>query len=423
MRFVAVILGLFVLLMPICAQQNSEEVAKYSMVDVKVAVDKIGELEKLGLPLDCCWRTYTKDYVIFSVPLQQSDIEALQRNRFAFSVTVDDAAKFYAERLANDDMSKVEEYRRTLATEMKLGSMKGYYTIEEISQTLDALYAKYGSKKLITQKKSIGKTVEGRDIYMVKISDNADKDEGDSEKQVLYTALTHAREPAGMMTVFYFMYYLLENYETNQRVRSIVDGKELYFVPVVNADGYAYNQKNSPNGGGMWRKNRQNKVDLNRNFGPREYWDYPNGGSSTSSSSDTYRGPSEFSENETAALRDFAMGKNFRTALNYHTYSNLLIYPWGIKDEVAHPMFKTMAIEMTKINGYRYGTAEGLLYAVRGGSDDFFYKVKNVFSLTPEAGGSSDGFWPSSSRIFPLAQENLEANLLLAEYADKVPAK
>ncbi len=90
---------------------------------------------------------------------------------------------------------------------------------------------------------------------------------------MLYTALTHAREPASVQQLLYFMYYILENYGVDDEITDIVDNTELYFVPCVNPDGYVYNQMESPQGGGMWRKNRRNNgdgsfgVDLNRNFG------------------------------------------------------------------------------------------------------------------------------------------------------------
>jgi len=404
----------------LCAETQEE---KYSMVDIKVAYKDLEEFYHLGLPIDECDREYFTDFCRFTVALNQYDVEMLKKSRFAFSVCIDDMEKFYVSRLNDKEVEKAKEHLSTLQTEMQLGSMKGYYTLEETTKQLDSLYQKYGSQKLITEKQSIGKSFEGRDIYMIKISDNAHVDESDKEPQVLYTALTHAREPGGMMTVFYFMYYLLENYDKDSRVRSIVDNREIYFIPVVNPDGYLYNHKGG-SGGGMWRKNRNGSgIDLNRNFGPHEFWNYPNSGSSTYPSSDTYRGTAAFSEKETQVVRDFVLGKKIRTALNYHTYSNLLIYPWGIKNEIAHPMFVTMAKEITKINGYRHGTAEGLLYAVRGDSDSWFYKEAKTFAMTPEVGKSSDGFWPSSSRIFPLAQENLEANLLMAEYAGQVPSK
>lgn len=414
---------LCLLALPGYSQPVATEVETYTTVELRLTEQEIPQIASLGLAMDCCYHQFSRGYHIFQIPVNKEDLALLKEKKIAYSVVMEDTAAFYAERaqkMSVEGKAIVEEQRQALRTEMQLGSMSGAYKIEEVPQILDKLYAKYGAKNLISQKVVIGKSYEGRDIYMVKISDNVNVDEGGVEPQALYTGLHHAREPQGMMTLFYFMYYLLENYDSNQRVHSIVDNRELYFIPVVNPDGYAYNQANYPNGGGMWRKNRGGKADLNRNYGPQELWNYANGGSSTSPSSDTYRGTAPFSEPETKVVRDFVVGKKFRTALNYHTYSNLLIYPWGYKDVLADPKFKTMAVEMTKINGYSYGTAQGLLYAVRGDSDDWFFQEAKVYAMTPEVGGSSDGFWPKSTRVFPLAQENLEANLLLAEYAGQV---
>lgn len=304
-------------------------------------------------------------------------------------------------------------------TKWKLGSMAGAYTPTEYLNTLDYIYNEFKSTGLITEKVSIGKTAKGRDIYMMKISDNASSEEG--EPGVLITGAHHARESASPMTVTRFMFYLLENYQTSTRVQNIVNNRELYFIPIINFDSYVANYQSSPNGGGMIRKN-QNGVDLNRNYGPQEYWNYPNSGSSTSPWSETYRGSAAFSEPETQVVRDFALShKNLKTCLNYHTYSNLLIYPLGIRDQIAHSYYHTMASRMTAKNGYRIGTAEYLLYAVRGVSDDWFH-VNGIFAMTPEIGSSADGFWPGASRMTRLVEENIEMCLQIAEEAAKVPA-
>ena len=60
-----------------------------------------------------------------------------------------------------------------------------------------------------------------------------------------------------METVIYFMYYLLENYGKDPEVTYLVNNRELYFIPVINPDGYAYNQQISPEGGGDWRKKQK----------------------------------------------------------------------------------------------------------------------------------------------------------------------
>ena len=94
-----------------------------------------------------------------------------------------------------------------------------------------------------------------------------------------------------------------------------------------------YNRSTNPSGGGMWRKNRRNNgdgtygVDLNRNFGFA--WGYDNLGSSPTPGSETYRGPSAFSEPESQAVRDLALLKNYKTHFNLHSYQNAFLYPWG----------------------------------------------------------------------------------------------
>ena len=145
------------------------------------------------------------------------------------------------------------------------GSMGGYYTLAEVIEELDSMKLLFPN--LLSTKLSIGTSIEGRPIYMVKISNNPNVNE--DEPELLYTALHHAREPEGMMQMIFYMYYLLENYGTNPEVTCLVDNREIFFIPVVNPDGYEYNRQTNPNGGGMWRKNRRNNgggiygVDLN----------------------------------------------------------------------------------------------------------------------------------------------------------------
>ena len=112
----------------------------------------------------------------------------------------------------------------------------------------------------------------------------------------------------------------------------LVDNRELYFIPVINVDGYVYNENTNPNGGGNWRKNRRDNgggifgVDPNRNYSFQ--WGFNNSGSSPTPSSSTYRGTGPFSEPETQAIRDFVNGQDFTMAFNYHSFSNVLIFPY-----------------------------------------------------------------------------------------------
>ncbi|HLF15233.1 MAG TPA: M14 family zinc carboxypeptidase, partial [Bacteroidota bacterium] len=307
------------------------------------------------------------------------------------------------------------------------GSMGGYYTLDEIGMQLDSMKLLYPS--LITDKQEIGYSVEGRPVWAAKISDNPDSDEP-GEPEVLYTALTHAREPAGMMTVMYTMWWLLEQYASDPSAEYLVNNRQVWFIPVINVDGYAYNESTNPAGGGFWRKNRRDNgngtwgIDLNRNYGPQFMWNAPNGGSSTNTGSDTYRGPIPFSEPETQTIDLFMRLHRIRTCLNYHTYSRLLIYPYGYLEAESEDslIYREFAFDMVRSNRYATGTDQQTVnYSTRGNSDDYMYGDTTKFrtyAMTPEVGTS---FWPPSGQILPLAMENLSANIHAAYVAGSMP--
>jgi hypothetical protein len=307
----------------------------------------------------------------------------------------------------------------------KLGSMGGFYYLEEVLSELDSMRLLYPG--LISVKTAAGSSnsIEGRPIWYVKISDNPGNTE--AEPAVFYNALIHAREPMGMQQLMFFMWYLLENYETSEEVRYLVDNLELYFMPVANPDGYAFNHAGFPIGGGSWRKNRRNNgggeygVDLNRNFGFKWGWD--DLGSSPNPGDLTYRGTGPFSEPETQIIRDFSIEKNFRIIMNYHTYSNLLLYPWSWETALTPDSTLELiyADYFTRENGYTSGTPGSVLYNTNGDAMDWAYgeqtlKPKSI-SFTAEIGNQNDGFWPLPSRIIPLALENMYANFMVAHLA------
>jgi len=354
-----------------------------------------------------------------SVYLSDEQFAKLQLTNFSYVVLIDDWFDYYSKQPMLSEVEQsaiIQQSKESFGVEgFGYGSMGGFFTLAEINLRLDSMFALYPN--IITQKFSIGNSLEGRPIYVVKISDNPNVNE--NEPQVFYNSLIHAREPQAMMTVMYYMYYLLENYGTDPEVTYLVNNREIYFQPVVNPDGYEYNRTTNPNGGGMFRKNRKLNsdgsygIDLNRNFGYQ--WGYNNSGSSNIPSSDTYRGLSAFSEPETQVMRNFVNSKSFKTTLNYHTYSNLLLYPWGYEtiqtpDEA---IFNEYSTDMVAYNGYENGQAPLVLYDVNGSADDWMYGEQStkpkIFAMTPEVGLT--GFWPTQAEIFPLAMENLMPNL------------
>jgi len=261
----------------------------YRKVKIQISnPSEIIELQKLGIAFDDSYQNRDGSIDIF---VNDFEFLALQKSSVQYDVLIDDWQKYYSDKNRNIENSAIPKINAKYPVNgFTLGSMGGNYTLEEIWQKVDEMISNYPN--LISVKDSIGASIENRPIYAIKISDNPNTNE--TEPEVLYTALIHAREPESMMQMFYFMYYLLENYGTNAEVTYLIDNREMYFIPVINPDGYYYNQTNYPNGGGMWRKNRKHNydgtygVDLNRNFGYK--WGYDNIGSSSNTYSETFRG-------------------------------------------------------------------------------------------------------------------------------------
>ena len=373
-----------------------------------VSSDDISLFQTSGIDIDHANYEFGQ-FIEFAI--SENDIIILDNLGYDYQIINEDLQRFYESRLTNN-------YTR----EFGLGSMGGYYTLEEAIQRLDDIHEEYPD--FVSEKISLGQSFEGRDIYAIKVSANVNLDE--NKPEILYTGMHHAREPMSFMNLYYFIYWILENYNIDADATQILNTREMWFIPIVNPDGYEYNRSIAPNGGGMQRKNMRNTcngsadgIDPNRNY---DYmWGLDNQGSSPEPCSETYRGTSAFSEPETQAVRDFIEQKDFTIAMNYHSYSNLLIYPFGYSYD--NPMdsddlntFIEYAQDMTQYNNYAWGTGTELLYPVNGEACDWMYGVHGIFAYTPEVGSSSDGFWPSSNRIVPLAEENLYPNIRTALY-------
>ncbi len=316
-----------------------------------------------------------------------------------------------------------EYYRNRLDPDRDMG---GFYTFDEAVAQMDALYAM--NPAICTQRFSIGTTHEGRHLWCMKISDNPGVSE--DEPRTLIDGIHHAREPITIHVCLHTMEYLLTNYGTDDLVTWLVNNRELYFVPVVNPDGYEYNRQTNPGGGGMWRKNRRNNgdgtygVDPNRNYGYQ--WGYDNNGSSPYTDSETYRGPYAFSEPCVIAVRDLMESVEFFTADHYHSYSDLVIHPWGYNggypSQPDYDRYTALTDSMVAFNGYLNGNGyETIGYYTNGDAVDWSYGEEftkpKVFAVTSEVGGYSDGFWPDPSNIPTLCEENLGGNLFLFKAA------
>ncbi len=362
--------------------------------------------------------------------IDENELNRLRSSELDYEIVIADMYEHYMNnvRIPDSELPALQtEMRQQFNVQgFEFGSMGGYYTFTEVLRELDSMRLVY--PELISERVSIGQTgglpdQSPNDIWLVKISDNPEIDE--NEPEVLYTSLIHANEVQGMATVIYYMYYLLENYGSDPFVTYLVNNRELYFVPVINPDGLIYNESASPTGGSNWRKNARDNgdgsfgVDLNRNFG--YMWGIDDEGSSPNTASKYYRGPAAFSEPESQAIRDLCLAHEFQTAYNYHSFWNWMFYPWQYEMAFCPDSltYRNMLSQMQQYNNYGFAPPNHELdYLTNGEADDWMYgeqTTKNkIYSIAIEVGRLDDGFWPSQSRIYPLAEENVYPNLILA---------
>jgi carboxypeptidase T len=365
----------------------------------------------------------------FETDLSDSEIRMVKAAGFSTAVEIPNVDQYYsnADRAGEYDKMNLRQNNCALESFDLIkdpinyfeGSMGGYYTLEEMVFILEWMQNKF--PHIVSKVGKIGnyKTTNGNPIYFIKISDKPNEDE--AEPQVLYTALHHAREPASLTQMIYYMWYVLENYDTNPEIRGLVNNTEMYFIPCVNPDGYRINEIDKPKGGGLWRKNgkRVNDaltgVDLNRNYGYK--WGVNNEGSSANPSNETYRGTAPFSEVETTAMREFLLTKKIKIALNFHSYGNYLIHPWGYTSTEAEDidLYRAMGDVMNKDKHLVFGTGTQTVgYTTNGDSDDYGYGERaekdKIFSFTPEVGTS---FWPAKSDIIHINRSVVNTNLAL----------
>lgn len=401
--------------------QHFHHVEDYRMVKIPLSPGMMDKLSQLGLETDH-GRIYPNRYWIHQ--LSPSEELLLQQNHINYTIPTYDELNPIQVRNEVCPPKPVKELNEV--DNFRLGTMGGYFTLGDMEAILDTMRLKF--PHLISARQPIDTflTLEGRPIQWLRMSNNPDVKQ--DKPAVLYTALHHAREPMSLSQLIYFMWYMLENYESDPQIKAILDETELYFVPCINPDGYNYNRAQAPNGGGMWRKNRWKNagdqprgVDINRNYGAN--WGFDDTGSSPFELAETFRGVNAFSEPETRAIRHIVEENRFSLVLNYHTWGNYLIYPWGhvLEPNPDFEVFKNIAKVYSGENEFLIGNAyETVGYFTNGGSDDWIYQqnpAQTIFSFTPEVGHESEGFWPNKEKIVTLSKSTLYGNILFAMMA------
>ncbi|NBM19162.1 M14 family metallopeptidase [Streptomyces sp. GC420] len=306
-----------------------------------------------------------------------------------------------------------------------------YHNYAEMTSEINSLVS---ANPAIASQRVIGTSYQGRNIVAIKISDNVGTDE--AEPEVLFTHHQHAREHLTVEMALYLLKELTSDYGTDSRVTSMVNSREIWIVPDLNPDGGEYDIATGSYR--SWRKNRQPNsgssyvgTDLNRNWAYR--WGCC-GGSSGSTSSETYRGPAAESAPEVKVVADFVRSRvvggtqQIRAAIDFHTYSELVLWPFGYTySDTTTGMtaddrnaFATVGRAMAASNGYTPEQSSDL-YITDGSIDDWLWGAQKIFGYTFEmypSSSSGGGFYPPDEVIDRETSRNRDAVLQLLENAD-----
>jgi len=287
-----------------------------------------------------------------------------------------------------------------------------YHNYAETQETLKALAA---ANSDIASFFSIGKTIEGRDIWCLRINSSSKVARKSSKPGAVFVGTHHAREHLSNEVPLLFAAYLMDH-RKDAEIKKYIETLDIYIIPLFNPDGAEYDVAT-----GKYRWQRKNMrvnadksigVDLNRNYDAT----WCESGSSHSSYSDTYCGTGPFSEPESQAMKKFVEArKNLKTLQSYHSYASLIMYPWGglydpVPDEKDRAAFIKMAGKMGELTGYE-AIQSSDLYAASGDTCDWAYAQAKIFAFTTELEGSS--FYPGAGIIKNTVEKNIKAAVYL----------
>jgi Zinc carboxypeptidase/Immune inhibitor A peptidase M6 len=274
----------------------------------------------------------------------------------------------------------------------------------------------------LAQLRVYGRTLQGRKLLAVRVTRNVKKTKLRKKPAVLYQGTTHAREWISTEVDLRLLRWYLDNADT-KKVRKILKRTELWFVPVVNADGYQFTFDSER----LWRKNLRDVngdgtievgdgVDINRNY--PDHWGYDDEGSTDVTSSDTYRGTAPASEPETRADMGLFNQANFVFNVSYHSFGPLLLYTQGWQTSTPSaddPIYVALTgtDDDPAVAGFDPGVGADL-YTTNGEFNDWAHSSKRSLGWTPELEEGCEG----CGFVFPddeqLVQQEFEKNLNFA---------
>jgi murein tripeptide amidase MpaA len=303
-----------------------------------------------------------------------------------------------------------------------------YNSYEEIIDFITDLEVNYPN---LVRLRTIGQSYQGRDLVVVSVTSSTG---GPNKPGLFFDGGIHAREWISPATALYILNTLVTTYDSDPEIKALVDGLNIWVLPVFNPDGYTYSRSGSNQR--LWRKSRSPNAgstcigtDLNRNWAFR----WGGEGASASPCSETFRGSRADSEPEVAIISRFivAAANNIKGYINFHSYSQVWLGPWGFTTQVPadvasqNEISRRVTAAITSVYGtaYQYGPSSTTLYITSGSSVDFTYSNGIIWSFTIELRDTgSYGFLLPPTQIKPSGIETLAGWKVFAKHIIDVSA-
>ncbi len=291
----------------------------------------------------------------------------------------------------------------------------GYHSAVTLEEDMRTLAEQFPD---IAEVHEIGRSVENRPILALRLGERKG-----SAIRIGFFGCHHAREWLAVEIPYLLAGFLLAE-STAEPMATWLSTSEIWVAPMVNPDGHEHARTTNER---LWRKNRRRNpdgsigVDLNRNYG--YMWGTLDVNTSSHVPSDeTYVGPRAFSEPETRAVRDLIGGQQFSGILTYHSYSQLILYPWGYTNDPITDaedrskialLADRMKAKIAAVHGVNYVAQQSSkLYPAAGDTTDWTYGVYGIPSITIELRprrAKDGGFVLPAYQIQPTFDENKAA--------------
>jgi murein tripeptide amidase MpaA len=219
-------------------------------------------MEKYYLKINNNLLSVSEKYISYAKKIDKNNDHILDDQEITDFLIKNDDLKFEVTRkgisIINKDLI-INDFKNYLMDNLRAPDFIRDYN--QIVSKMIELEKKYPDKVKLEY---LGKTFEGRDIIVMRISKNVNDEEG-KKKSILITGLHHAREWATGEAALNIAEKLLES--NDNELNKYLNDLDIYILPVVNPDGYEYSLKENA----WWRKNRTKfekgiGVDLNRNY-------------------------------------------------------------------------------------------------------------------------------------------------------------